>query len=143
MVYNEKLNYLMIFGGRIDVAQTITYTCFNDLYLLCMQRLLWIKVNVFGDVPSPRSGHCAAAINEKLFVFGGVSNAFYCSSDMYVVETEKKIVNELSDKYEKKQQFLMDVENYKAKKGKKIRTLSSSSSKTHSKISQISKNYYD
>lgn len=134
MIYVQ--NFILIFGGRIDVSQTSTYTCFNDVYLLCTQRLLWMRVSVLGDIPPARSGHCAAVLGSGMYIFGGVSNTCYCSSDMYVLETNKKSVNTFLQKDEKKKQFLLDVESYKARKVKKVKTmLSKNSSKAFSRAS--------
>ena len=144
MIYNEESNYLMIFGGRIDVCQTVTYTCYNDVYLLCMQRLLWIRVKVLGDIPTARSGHCAATLGNNLFVFGGVSNTCYCSSDVYVLETESQKVVEMMDRDERKKRFMMEVEVYKAKKVKRSNSnVSKKSSRIRSKMSITpSKEYF-
>jgi N-acetylneuraminic acid mutarotase len=142
MVYDQRSNYIMIFGGRIDVPQTVTYTCFNDLYLLCMNRLMWVRVKVMGDIPTARSGHSAEVIGSNLYIFGGVSNTCYCSSDMYVLEINSKLVNILLRKDQKKKQFLMDVENYKARKiSKKKSTVSRDSSRNHSRHSVSKDNY--
>ena len=129
-------NYIMIFGGRIDVTQTSTYTCFNDVHMLCLQRLLWVRVKVLGEVPTARSGHCASVLGSGMYIFGGVSNTCYCSSDMYVLETNRQSVFTYLQKDEKKKQFLLDVESYKAKRGKKSKSvMSKSSSKAFSRIS--------
>ena len=128
MIYNDRINYLIIFGGRIDVSNTSSYTCFNDIYFLCMKRLMWIRVNVLGDVPPARSGHCVAGIGSSMFIFGGVSNTYYCNSDLYILELDPLIVKDLSQKDFKKRQFLLDVEDYRAKKVKKTKSLISKSS---------------
>lgn len=136
MVYSEELNYLMVFGGRIDVCQTVTYTCFNDIYLLCMKRMLWVSVKVMGDIPAARSGHCTATIANNMYVFGGVSNTYYCSSDMYILEADPGRVHDLLNKDNKKKQFLLDVEDYKARKVKKSHSvISKNSSRSRSKVS--------
>lgn len=137
MIYNEKSNHICIFGGRIDMSQTSTYTCFNDVYLLCMQRLLWVKVRVLGEVPQARSGHCTVVSGSRMFIFGGVSNTCYCSSDMFVLETDPAKVVDLARREEKKKQFLIDVENYKAKKTLRVHSvLSKKSSRTLSRLSE-------
>lgn len=130
MIYNERSNHIIVFGGRIDVSQTSTYTCYNDVYLLCMQRLLWLKVRVQGDIPMARSGHCSAMVGNNMFIFGGVSNTCYCSSDIYILETENNKVKELIQQDVRKKQFMIEVENHKAKK---IRQAQSSITKKPSK----------
>ena len=144
IIYNEGSNYLIIFGGRIDVCQTVTYTCYNDVYLLCMQRLLWIRVKVLGDIPTARSGHSATTIGNNLYIFGGVSNTCYCSSDMYVLETESQKVIDMLDRDERKKKFMLEVEDYKARKVKKSHSsVSKNSSRMRSKMSITpSKEYF-
>lgn len=31
----------------------------------------WIPINATGDIPLPRSGHCCAAYNDDMYIFGG------------------------------------------------------------------------
>ncbi|CAG9316979.1 unnamed protein product [Blepharisma stoltei] len=114
MVYNDRLNSLVIFGGRIDVANTTSYTCFNDVYLLKLDNLLWIRVNVLGSIPTPRSGHCMASSGSRIYIFGGVSNTCYCSSDIYMLEIHPKIVKHLYDDEEKKRVHEKNVEIFRA-----------------------------
>lgn len=143
MIYNERSNHIIIFGGRIDVSQTSTYTCYNDVYLLCMQRLFWVKVRVQGEIPPARSGHCVSMLGNNMFIFGGVSNTCYCSSDMYILETENAKVKELIQKDERKKQYLIDVENYKANKSRQAHSvLTKRSSRALSRLSAVSREGY-
>lgn len=116
MVHNDKLNVLVIFGGRIDVANTTSYTCFNDVHILNLESLLWIRISVLGNIPTPRSGHSAATSGTRIYIFGGVSNTVYCSSDIYMLELHPKIVRHLCDDEERKKLNDRNIEIFKANK---------------------------
>ena len=104
MVYSSSLNCIVIFGGRVDAKNTVEYTCFNDVFILFIENLMWTKSNVSGNVPRIRSGHCAAILGSEMYVFGGVSNTVYCSSDMYKLEIDQFVAEDLikSDERRKK-----------------------------------------
>lgn len=95
MVYCSSFNYLLVFGGRVDVKHTTQYTCFNDVHIFDIDNLLWISTKVNGNVPRLRSGHCAAMMGTEMFIFGGVSNTCYCSSEMYKLEINPLVVGNL------------------------------------------------
>ena len=102
MVYNDYLNLLIVFGGRVDQVKTNLYTCFNDVFLLDVQNMTWLKVIVMGDVPSARSGHTAENSDCQMFIFGGVTNSCYCSSDVWCLELDSSNVSSIGELYMKK-----------------------------------------
>ena len=116
MTYNEKLNIILIFGGRVDLNNTSHYSCFNDVFILKISNLLWVSSNVLGNIPSPRSGHCAAAYGSKVFIFGGVSNSAYCSSSLYMLELNPKTARKMIEDEEKRKAKELEIEILKAKK---------------------------
>ncbi|KAJ1521454.1 hypothetical protein ONE63_003122 [Megalurothrips usitatus] len=69
---------IFIWGGRNE-----TVSC-NKLYCFDTETLNWSKPAVSGDVPSPRDGHSACVIADRMYVFGGftaltekISNELY------------------------------------------------------------------
>ena len=102
MAYSSASNNIIIFGGRVDTRQNKEYTCFNDVFVLFVDSLIWASCKVNGNIPSPRSGHSAAMMGTEFYVFGGVSNTAYCSSELYKLETNQNLVFDLIKSDERK-----------------------------------------
>ena len=64
LVGDEKL---VIFGGSGEGGANYL----NDLHILDLRTMRWISPVVNGDLPVPRDSHCASAVGNKLFVYGG------------------------------------------------------------------------
>jgi N-acetylneuraminic acid mutarotase len=116
MNFNEKLDVVVIFGGRVDTVNTNHYTCFNDVFLLRVKDLTWVTVKVLGNVPPPRSGHSTASYGSKVFMFGGITNAAYCSSHLYVLEINPKSARQLIEEEERRKARELEIEILKAKR---------------------------
>ena len=114
MTYCEKLNVVVVVGGRIDMSNTSHYTCFNDVHILSMENMMWCTVKVLGNVPTPRSGHTAAAYGSKIYVFGGVSNVAYCSSSLFYLELNQKTAKQLIFDDERKRAREVEIEVFRA-----------------------------
>ena len=114
-LYNPHLNLLIVFGGRVDLARTSAYTCFNDIFLLDLQSMTWLTVKVIGDVPLGRSGHTGETADCKVFIFGGVTNTSYCSGDIWMLELDSSAVHSMGELYMKKLEHDHAVETYRQK----------------------------
>jgi len=55
-------------------------------FLICVDNETLVKINAAGIVPSPRSAATIAAINSKLYLFGGLSNDCGWLGDFYVFD---------------------------------------------------------
>ena len=52
----------------------------------------WVRLQIKGDVPSPRSGHDVAVVNNKVYLFGGCggeNDAINCLNDMYTFDLDR------------------------------------------------------
>lgn len=116
MVYNDKLNVIVVFGGRIDVNSASSYTCFNDLFILKMDSLTWNTVQVLGNIPIPRSGHSFATAGTKLYLFAGAGTNTYCSSDLYSLELNPKTARQLIEDEEKRKVREVEIDMIKARR---------------------------
>lgn len=58
-------NQTWIFGGFTQG------NLMNDLFVLDMEGVRWIKAGVVGEVPTPRENHVAVPIGQKIYVIGG------------------------------------------------------------------------
>ena len=116
MTYNEKLNIIIVFGGRVDLNSAVHYTCFNELYVLKMDSLLWTSVRMLGNVPTPRSGHCCASHGSKVYLFAGAGTVTYCPSDMYMLELSPKAAKVMIEDEEKRKAREIEIEVFKARR---------------------------
>uniref|UniRef100_A0A9I9CIL9 Acyl-CoA-binding domain-containing protein 4 n=1 Tax=Cucumis melo TaxID=3656 RepID=A0A9I9CIL9_CUCME len=58
---------LVIFGGSGEGESNYL----NDLHILDLKFMVWMNIEVRGDIPVPRDSHSATAVGHKLFVYGG------------------------------------------------------------------------
>ena len=86
--------YLVVFGGRNDFKANGSM-CLGDLCMLKIETLKWEHITFGGTVPHPRWSHCAAAIGTKVLVLGGIDYAHFLPADLFSMETEPSIVNEM------------------------------------------------
>merc|ERR1712212_392606 len=72
MIAWKKL--LIVFGGFHEVHDTFKY--FNDIHAFSLETYQWVKLDISGTPPSPRSG-CQMAVNKqgKIVIFGGYSKS--------------------------------------------------------------------
>uniref|UniRef100_A0A7S2ZVZ8 DUF4110 domain-containing protein n=1 Tax=Rhodosorus marinus TaxID=101924 RepID=A0A7S2ZVZ8_9RHOD len=68
---------LYVFGGFFDTITDMKYL--NDLYMidLKLDELKWVKIEVTGNCPSPRSGYCWVSTGEAIILYGG-----YCKEKL-------------------------------------------------------------
>ena len=79
--FYESLNILLLFGGKNDRLEKV----YMDLYLFDLELYIWVKVNLFDQVPRERGEHNAVIHNDKLLIFGGISTKSYIGSDFSVI----------------------------------------------------------
>ena len=77
VTYLER--YIVIFGGG-SVAN-----CYNDLFVLDTQTMMWLCPEISGPVPPERAGHASAVLGSLMYLIGGGNNAKGCA-DMYSLE---------------------------------------------------------
>ena len=80
MNFNSENNLIVIYGGRNDLKNEV----YNDIVLLDMENMCWIKTIFWGEKPQERSEHNAIVISNKLFVFGGVNNYNFINFDFTI-----------------------------------------------------------
>ena len=45
--------------------------CFNDLHWFDLSTMCWVPQHSATKSPAQRSGHCACAVDETMYIFGG------------------------------------------------------------------------
>ena len=85
MNFHEKLNILVLFGGKNNLKNVY----FNDVFVLDLDSFNWYKVVVCDDFPIKRADHCAVVYDNKLICFGGMNNNQFIGSDIYSLNMGK------------------------------------------------------
>lgn len=76
----KTINSILIFGGRNDELRI----CFNDVYLLNLEYLFWLKVEV--DFYEPRYSFSSEIYNDKIYSFGGINFEGYIDNKLIVFD---------------------------------------------------------
>ncbi|KAG5191249.1 hypothetical protein JKP88DRAFT_259626 [Tribonema minus] len=82
-----------------DVATRFSHglllpSCSSAIPLQRQEHNRWVKLQVCGTVPSPRSGHDVAVVGNKLYLFGGCggeNDAINCLNDMYTFDLDRHV----------------------------------------------------
>nr|Q8H4D4.1 RecName: Full=tRNA wybutosine-synthesizing protein 2/3/4; Includes: RecName: Full=tRNA wybutosine-synthesizing protein 3 homolog; Short=tRNA-yW-synthesizing protein 3; AltName: Full=tRNA(Phe) 7-((3-amino-3-carboxypropyl)-4-demethylwyosine(37)-N(4))-methyltransferase; Includes: RecName: Full=tRNA wybutosine-synthesizing protein 2 homolog; Short=tRNA-yW-synthesizing protein 2; AltName: Full=tRNA(Phe) (4-demethylwyosine(37)-C(7)) aminocarboxypropyltransferase [Oryza sativa Japonica Group]BAC20692. len=74
-------NDIYVVGGRSGPSEIL-----NDIWVLERSNNRWSKVDCSGDFFRPRHRHAAAAVDRKVYVFGGLSDDGLCSC-MNIMDT--------------------------------------------------------
>lgn len=81
MCYNETRKQIIIFGGFDG------HCYLNDVYCFEIEKLVWLKPSVAGEVPLPRTGHAISMLGRFLFIAGGTDGRQQLA-DVYALDTE-------------------------------------------------------
>ena len=76
--------HMVIFGGY--GGEGWARRDFNDVYALDLETWRWKAVEPLGEGPSPRCGHSASRIRDKIFIVGGW-DAHTSFTDLYILDT--------------------------------------------------------
>jgi len=77
---------LILFGGYYCSPDMEVENYLNDVYVLNLSLMEWIKPSVEGDSPQPRSAHSANFIKGKMYVFGGLTKKQRNLNDMWMLK---------------------------------------------------------
>jgi hypothetical protein len=55
--------------------------------LFCAGTTLWRELRVKGDCPARRTGHAAAVVGTKVYIFGGKDQQGRLLNDLYILHT--------------------------------------------------------
>lgn len=98
MVYSKK--QLFVFGGFHDNLRDYKY--FNDVYMFNTENYQWIKLDISGNGPAPRSACNMVALNDgKILIYGGYSkerikkdlDKGHVYNDMFLLVPDSKLLN--------------------------------------------------
>ncbi|CAD5122016.1 DgyrCDS10470 [Dimorphilus gyrociliatus] len=78
----DLINYdrLIIFGGWDSPK------CFNDVHILDLGVGEWVKRDILGPPPEPRTWHASCSFSNKVFIHGGY-NGDIALSDSFILDT--------------------------------------------------------
>ncbi|KAJ6245422.1 faciogenital dysplasia protein [Anaeramoeba flamelloides] len=81
---------LYLFGG---VRDGIVY---GDLRYLDLETFVWYNIHLQNkSIPSPRYGHSATLIKNKIWIFGGIDENGKCLNDLYSFDLETNICSQM------------------------------------------------
>lgn len=115
MNFYQNLNILIISGGK---NETIKRCIFNDIYVLDLENLYWIKASTYPIQPKERTSHKAAVFNNQLLILGGNNIKKFLSMDFFMLDLDL-----FSNKYRDRERDRFRDIDIKAKsidKGKKL-----------------------
>ena len=73
-LFEDKLIH---FGGYYCSPDMEVETYFNDVHVLFLSQMEWVKPEIFKEenqeVPLPRYGHTANVVKKRMYIFGGVT----------------------------------------------------------------------
>ena len=106
MSYYEKMNFLIIHGGRNDAMSD---SCaLSDTYIFDLENFEWSKVELYSNISDfhvlNRCGHQSAIFSNKLIIYGGMNNNNYVGSTLLIINfdfsfsTQPKTIEELTIK---------------------------------------------
>ena len=72
--------YLYVVGGKDGKIK------FSDIFKLDSFTLTWMRVDYWGSKLPPMYGHSVASVNNKIFIFGGVSVSKQFLNNIYVLD---------------------------------------------------------
>lgn len=83
---------LVIFGGNNDVMSEDNTVFMNDLCLLNLYTLEWMKVNMIGAPVAERAFHTSSVDKSQLIIFGGINSVGgFCGADLVIIEMDQRI----------------------------------------------------
>lgn len=85
MNFYQNLNILILTGGK---NETLKHAIFNDIYVLDLENLYWIRATTFPFKPKGRTGHKAAIYNNQLYILGGNNINKFMSMDFFVLDLD-------------------------------------------------------
>jgi len=92
MTFVPKENCIAIFGGRDDYNKP--NVIFNDLWVLRLNNLEWVKVEIGGQANQiERCNHCAINDGSKLIILGGQDSSFNVNKTIAVIELDQDKVD--------------------------------------------------
>ncbi|CAD8151104.1 unnamed protein product [Paramecium octaurelia] len=94
MTYVDLSQQIVIYGGKNDDINNQGFL--NDLHILEIRNFSWTQVDVRGHPTLGRCSHSAAAIDDKLYIFGGVNYTGFVKSDFLIIELNQSKAQELS-----------------------------------------------
>ena len=90
MCYIDDLKSVVLLGGKHKSSEGIEYVL-NDLWLLQVEKLLWIRVNIEFE---GRYGFSMTQDNGNLLIFGGYGKANLIDGYVRYIEINKSLLNE-------------------------------------------------
>ncbi len=83
--FYQNLNILILSGGK---NESIKKSIFNDIFVLDLENLNWIKASTYPIIPKERTGHGAIIVNNQLIILGGNNIKRFLSMDIFLLDLD-------------------------------------------------------
>jgi len=83
--FYQNLKFLILTGG---INKTLKREIFNDIFVLDLENLNWIKAATFPLQLKERTGHRAAIYNNQLLILGGNNLKKFLTMDFFVLDLD-------------------------------------------------------
>ena len=111
-IYGHSLHYyaeiamLILIGGRNEeLYRTTSSSCLNDVYILNLSdKYIWSKVTLSGTLPPPRYCFSSVLLNNKILIFGGLSDSNFCNSNLFCLLIDPTEVKKMREEEIKKKE---------------------------------------
>lgn len=85
MNFYANLNILILHGGRNDLLKKCI---FNDIFVLDLENLNWIKANTFPHTTKERTGHSSIIYNNQFLILGGNNIKKFLPMDFFTLDLD-------------------------------------------------------
>ncbi|XP_033124130.1 rab9 effector protein with kelch motifs-like [Anneissia japonica] len=85
-----------VFGGVLGSSTNSMPVESNDLFEYNVDLKKWRKIDAKGEIPKPRSGSTMVSVENKLYLFGGLSQNVGWFDDLSVFNIETEIWNKIT-----------------------------------------------
>jgi len=83
--FYSNLNILILSGGK---NEHIKKCIFNDIFVLDLENLNWIRAGTYPSIPKERTGHGTIIYNNQLIILGGNNVTRFLSMDFYMLDLD-------------------------------------------------------
>lgn len=99
-----NISCLTIFGGQNFDGEPYL----NDVFQLSLRKKFWVKIKVTGEGLLHRSSAVASYHGNRLFIFGGINNEGYCSTELEIVDFDQNKTSKYNDMDINQRQSFLD-----------------------------------
>ena len=94
-VAHQPSRRMLVFGGAFFGPFFSDFSAYGDLWAYDVDGNMWTELHPSNPGPSPRSRPSAWIVDDKLYIFGGVTSFFQVRNDLWVYDLDSNAWSEL------------------------------------------------